>query len=347
MLAALEQAWCGRGNCAPNPSVGAIAVYNNQIIARACHSGVGMPHAEQLILQQIPKGLGNIILYVTLEPCNHWGRTPPCVAAIIEHGISQVIYGFHDPNPIVANNSTPLLLRQGGVDVMHFPLREIDQFYASYYHWMLYKTPWITAKIAQSLDGKIAKTRNYQYKLSNTDCNIFTHQQRSHADAIMTTATTIIIDNPKLNVRLHNTEKSKPLIILDNNLKLSKEFQALQYARYCHIYYNEGYSVKRQLPNCTYHAAPSINGLLDLNFIIKHLGALGYHDIWVEAGGILFSALHKENLVQRTYIYIIPKFLGENAIAAYHGINVSICPTQVSWHIKADNIIACLDWQKN
>src|SRR5437762_13126885 len=106
MLAALEQAQKGRGCCAPNPAVGAVLVQDDQIVARGWHEGAGKPHAELNVLGAVPSAKG-MTLYVTLEPCNHWGKTPPCVNSIINSGLSTVVYGFRDPNPLVAENNTP------------------------------------------------------------------------------------------------------------------------------------------------------------------------------------------------------------------------------------------------
>ncbi|KTD14216.1 riboflavin biosynthesis protein [Legionella hackeliae] len=346
MLAALEQAWLGRGTCAPNPSVGAVAVHNGEIIARAWHPGAGNPHAEQLVLEQIPKGLSDVTLYVTLEPCNHWGRTPPCVAAIIHHKISQVVYAFADPNPVVAANNTPELLQKAGIKVIHFPLEEVHHFYQSYCYWTATKKPWVTAKIAQSLDGKIAGVNGARCQLSNACCSEFTHQKRLYSDIILTTANTILNDNPLLNVRLNHQVISKTVAVLDSHLRLTGKENVFKTAKHCHIYYHEHYSVKEPLQNCSYHAIPAKNEQLDLSSVLSHLGQLGFHDVWVEAGGILFSALHQENLVQRTYLYLVPTVLGENTTSAFHGA-IFTKERTVSWQVKADNVIACLDWQEN
>src|SRR3990167_8821066 len=195
MLAALEQAWLGRGLCSPNPSVGAVLVHNQQIVAQAFHPGAGQLHAEQLVLEQVPANLTPLTLYVTLEPCNHWGRTPPCVDAIVNHPVDQVVFAFRDPNPLVVKNNTPLILRAKGIDVIHFPLPEIDVFYQSYQHWSDTKMPWVTAKIAQSLDGKIGIDSPQRLQLSNLKCEKFTHKNRLHTDVILTTARTIRLDN--------------------------------------------------------------------------------------------------------------------------------------------------------
>jgi diaminohydroxyphosphoribosylaminopyrimidine deaminase/5-amino-6-(5-phosphoribosylamino)uracil reductase len=347
MLAALEQAWLGRGSCAPNPSVGAVAVHKGEIIARAWHQGAGTAHAEQLVLQQIPSGMQDISLYVTLEPCNHWGRTPPCVTAIIKYGISQVVYGYKDPNPLVAANNTTELLEAKGIEVLNYPLEDLTVFYQSYNHWTLTKTPWVTAKLAQSLDGKIAGAKGRRCYLSNVECAEFTHLNRLHTDVILTTAQTIKLDDPLLNARLQDREEAKYLAIIDSRLSIDRTAKLFTTAKHCHIYHDELYKVDNPYPNCSYHAVASKNGLLDLTKIINHLGYLGFHDVWVEAGGQLFSALHRENLVQRTYLYMVPTLLGNEAIPAFTDEGIFKPNPKVSWQIKADNVIACLDWQEN
>ncbi|WP_419420861.1 bifunctional diaminohydroxyphosphoribosylaminopyrimidine deaminase/5-amino-6-(5-phosphoribosylamino)uracil reductase RibD [Legionella sp. D16C41] len=347
MLAALKQAWLGRGICAPNPSVGSVAVHNNQIIARAWHQGAGNAHAEQSVIQQLPAALKNITLYVTLEPCNHWGRTPPCVAAIINSNVKRVVFGFRDPNPVVAANDTPYILREQGIEVEHFPLPEIDEFYQSYYYWTNTKRPWVTAKLAQTLDGKIAGLQGKQIQLSNEKCKEFTHYQRLYTDVILTTARTVINDNPALDVRLPAISQQKPIAIVDTNLSLAKavtELKIFQTAKHCHIYHDEKIKVEELRANCTYHAMPAVQGQLDLNAVITHLGELGYHDIWVEAGGKFFSALHQQSLVQKTYLYLVPSFLEKEATQAYHGDNFFNKPHKVSWIEQEDNMIACLTW---
>ncbi|HHF7349319.1 TPA: bifunctional diaminohydroxyphosphoribosylaminopyrimidine deaminase/5-amino-6-(5-phosphoribosylamino)uracil reductase RibD [Legionella feeleii] len=346
MLAALEQAWFGRGNCAPNPSVGAVAVHKGEIIARAWHQGAGTAHAEQLLVAKIPAGLQDVSLYVTLEPCNHWGKTPPCAMAILGHGITQVIYGFSDPNPIVRANNTPEILRKNGIEALHYPIQEIDAFYQSYNHWTKTKRPWVTAKIAQTLDGKIAGVDGQRCQLSNADCAEFTHQHRLYTDVILTTAKTIAQDDPLLNVRLKDREQGKRLAIIDSRLSLSKNARIFSSAEHCHIFHDENYAVTNPFSNCSYYGISAREGLLDLALVINQLGELGYHDVWVEAGGALFSALHREKLVQRTYFYLVPEVLGENATPAFQGEVCFTTRQAVSWQVKSDNVIACLDWQE-
>lgn len=344
LLAALKQAFIGRGYCAPNPSVGAVAVQNNKIIAQGYHQGVGTLHAEQEVINQLSFN-ENVTLYVTLEPCNHWGRTPPCVEAIIQAGIQTVVYAYRDPNPLVAKNNTPALLAEAGVEVIHFPLDEINRFYQSYHYWIDTKKPWVTVKMAQTLDGKIAKAGDKRTFLSNELCHRFTHQQRHYTDIILTTAKTVNQDNPLLNVRLKEVTVAKTVAIIDEHLLLNNEARVLSTARHCHIFHHYQQTPLVVRSNCTYHAIePGAHGL-DLVAIINRLGALGYHDVWVEAGGHLFSALHQEKLVQRTHLYLVPRFLGPQAQAGYVLNEEFNQDCTIQWQPMADNMIVSLDWR--
>ncbi|AHE66990.1 bifunctional diaminohydroxyphosphoribosylaminopyrimidine deaminase/5-amino-6-(5-phosphoribosylamino)uracil reductase RibD [Legionella oakridgensis] len=346
LLAALEQALHGRGFCAPNPSVGAVAVQNGTIIAQARHHGAGTPHAEQLLLNQLPANLTDITLYVTLEPCNHWGRTPPCVDAIINYGVKRVVYGYSDPNPIVAANETPKRLQEKNIEVIHYPLPEIDEFYLSYHRWMVTGLPWVTAKIAQTLDGKIAGKEGKRVLLSNSLCSEFTHQKRLQSDVILTTARTINQDDPLLNVRLSDGHISKPIAIIDGKGILNPKAKLFAAAKQCHIYYNKHHQINKHCPNSSYYGIPTQHDEIDLMAVIKHLGEIGYHDVWVEAGGRLFSALHRLGLVQRSYIYIVPSLLGESATTGYPNEDIFTRAKTVTWQPMGDNMIVSLEWQR-
>ncbi|CEG56552.1 bifunctional diaminohydroxyphosphoribosylaminopyrimidine deaminase/5-amino-6-(5-phosphoribosylamino)uracil reductase RibD [Legionella fallonii] len=345
LLAAFEQAKLGRGLCAPNPSVGAVAVQNGHIIAQSYHKGAGTPHAEQLLLAQIPPKMPGVSLYITLEPCNHWGKTPPCVDAIIQYGVDEVVFAYMDPNPLVAQNNSSVKLREKGIKVTHLPLEPINAFYKSYAYWIKTRKPRVTVKLAQSLDGRIGQADGGRLILSNSLCSQFTHEQRAISDVILTTARTVQLDDPKMNVRIKGTEQAKPVAIIDTHLKLNAGARIFSTARHCHIYHYEHKNVS--YPNSSFYSMPLNNGAMDLDSIISHLGQLGYHDVWVEAGGALFSSLHQQGLVHRTYLYIVPINLGEKAISAYQKNGLFDRAHTISWNIMGDNMIACLDWQED
>lgn len=346
MLAALEQAKLGQGRCAPNPSVGAVAVKDGTIIAQAWHQGAGLAHAEQLLITQFPANTPGVTLYVTLEPCNHWGKTPPCTEAIIKQGVESVYFGYRDPNPLVACNDTPNTLRSHQISCQYLPLAEVDQFYESYHYWTKTGLPRLTAKIAQTLDGKIANVHGEPISLSNEACKTFTHQLRAKADVILTTARTIEKDNPRLNVRLEGQSEAKALAVLDQNLRLTINEQAFGLAKQVHVFHAKDLTPSTDSSSVIHHPVSLKGGRLDLKEILQTLGKLGYHDVFVEAGGQLFSALHKERLVHRSYIYIVPRTLQPEAVSAY-SLDEAIQPAaKVSWQPMDDNMILCLDWRE-
>lgn len=330
LLAALEQARLRRGHTAPNPAVGAVAVRAHKIIAQASHPGMGQPHAEQLLLQDLPEDCSNITIYVTLEPCNHWGKTPPCVDALIARRVKKVVYAYADPNPLVAENNTPALLKASGIDVVHYPIPAIDAFYASYTFWLRTGRPWVTVKMAQTFDGKIAGKGGQRMTLSNAACARFTHQERLHTDVILTTAKTIQADNPQLNARVDADVVAKPVAVLDRTRSLSASAKIHQTAKLLHVY----------------HGKPN-EQQLDLKAILEDLGRIGYHDVWVEAGAELFNHLHQQHLVQRTYLYLVPKILGTQAMSLYAQENILDKAEHIIWEAMGDNLKATLEWQDN
>lgn len=330
LLAALEQARLRRGKTAPNPSVGAVAVRAENIIAQAFHPGVGQPHAEQVLVQMLPEDCSDITVYVTLEPCNHWGRTPPCVDALIARRVQRVVYAYADPNPLVAENNTPALLEAHGIEVIHYPVPAIDAFYASYAFWLKTGRPWVTVKMAQTLDGKIAGEGGARITLSNAECAEFTHQERLHTDVILTTATTIQADDPLLNARVGDEVIAKPVAVLDRTQKLVATAHIHKTAKILHLYH--GKHQEQQL---------------DLKAIFEDLGRLGYHDVWVEAGATLFNALHQQDLVQRTYLYLVPKTLGPQALSLYTQEISLVKAKHVLWEAMGDNLKVTLEWEGN
>lgn len=342
LLATLEQARLGQGMCAPNPCVGAVAVQNGTIIAQAFHKGAGTAHAEQLVIEKIPDEAQEVSLYISLEPCNHWGRTPPCVDGIIDHGgINKVIFAYHDPNPIVANNNSSQKLQEKGIEVIYHPVDEINKFYQSYHYWTEHQKPWVTVKIAHSLNAKIGNRNAPRVHLSNEMCFKFTHQQRASTDIILSTANTINADNPQLNVRIEGKSLSRPVALIDTHLNINPDSKIFETAQHCYIYHHTKQACT--YPNSSAYYINSSEQGLDLSAVISNLGKLGYHDVWVEAGASLFTNLHALNLVNTTFLYIVPTILEEDAISIYSQ-NLFKQPHTISWLPKGDNMIARIDW---
>jgi diaminohydroxyphosphoribosylaminopyrimidine deaminase / 5-amino-6-(5-phosphoribosylamino)uracil reductase len=318
---ALELAKIRRGFCAPNPSVGSVIVnQTGKIIATGYHFASGAAHAETAALDSLTNRsqLLNATVYVTLEPCCHWGKTPPCTDALIKAGVKRVVYGYPDPNPVVAGRGA-LALQAAGILCDYLPIPDIQLFYTSYKHWLMTRKPFVTAKIAMTLNGMIAGKKGERISITGQALHDFTHYSRKNADAILTTAETIIHDDPQLNARYQNDIFKKPIYILDSELKtspLSNIFSTAQSITFFHgsqpNLLNQAEFLKKGA-RCV-EIDRTKQGLL-LQQVIMQIGSQGVHDLWIEAGGTLFSALITEQLLQRALIYIAPKWMSEGTLA--------------------------------
>jgi diaminohydroxyphosphoribosylaminopyrimidine deaminase / 5-amino-6-(5-phosphoribosylamino)uracil reductase len=319
---ALALAELRRGFCAPNPSVGAILVKDKKIIASGLHWASGYPHAEVDALNKIDASRAkDTTLYVTLQPCCHIAKkTPPCTELLVAKGISKVIYSFRDPNPAVGKYTDQFLI-QAGIPCIHHPLPEIDRFYESYQFWWQHQRPFVTAKLAISLDGKIAGPQGQRIPLTGKTAQRFTHQQRLHSDVILTTAKTINLDNPLLNVRLDANTYAKPIAILDSQLSLSTSAHIFHSAKNLILFYNATLvaQCEKKFSHLHVRCIPIACEQEGLNLldILKQLGKEGYHDVWIEAGGRCFQAFAKKQLLQRAFIYVAPQCIGPAAQSAF------------------------------
>ncbi len=320
LLQALNLAALGKGHCAPNPAVGAVVVNNGQIVGQGYHRAAGTPHAEIHAIREAGATSQGASLYVTLEPCCHHGRTPPCTEAILAAGIRHVYFGHLDPNPHVAGKGQAWL-REQGITCELLPFAAIDNFYRSYDHWTLQHTPWITAKLALSLDGKIAGPAGQPAAITRSALQIFTHQRRRHADAILTSVRTVLYDDPRLNVRLHDQIIPKKIYVLDRKLRFPSHAKLLQTATDITVFY-EATSDHAALARVTdlgirCISLPCAHNRLDLAAARFYIGRDGIHDLWVEAGGQVFTSLLHARLLNEAYLYVALKSLGAEATSAF------------------------------
>lgn len=316
---ALKLAKVRAGFCAPNPSVGALIINSQEeIIASGYHFKAGMPHAEVEALKALndPSTAIDGTLYVTLEPCCHWGKTPPCTDILIKSGIKRVVYGYKDPNPIVAGKGADIL-QASGIRCDYLPHPEIQLFYSAYHHWTLTKKPLITAKIAMTLNGKIAGPHGERIQITGKQSQEFTHYHRKISDAILTTAKTIICDDPQLNVRYQNEIISKPIYIIDSELKTPLSATIFSTSKSITLFYKKSADpAKKYLLEAKGAKCIEIDDTSErLSQMINTIGSDGMHNLWVEAGGTLFSALLKKQLAQRVLIYIAPQWLEHGKLA--------------------------------
>ncbi len=340
---ALNEAKKRRGFTAPNPAVGAAIVKDGKLLATGTHWASGSPHAEVDALNQLGGKAQGASLYVTLEPCCHYGKTPPCTELIIERGVANVFYGFDDPNPEVSGQGVKQL-QQAGVSCQKINFDEIDDFYRSYAYWQKYQRPWVTIKLALSADGKIAGPNSVPVAITGPDCKRYTHQWRLQSDAILTTVKTIICDDPKLNVRLDDKTIAKPIYILDRLGELPKEAGLWQSAAEI-IVFHSSLADSSRIQELTKLGARCIeveadSQGLDLNHVLAHMGQSGIHDLWVEAGGRCFQSFFEQRLFNRAFLYVAPKKLGEQAKAAFsHSFNVKDYEGDIQWFAKGDDLV--------
>jgi diaminohydroxyphosphoribosylaminopyrimidine deaminase/5-amino-6-(5-phosphoribosylamino)uracil reductase len=370
---ALALALTRKGYCAPNPSVGAVIVKQGKIIGSGNHWASGFPHAEVAALEGLtPEETDGATIYVTLEPCCHWGKTPPCIDRLIQYRFAKVIFGLPDPNPNVAGKGAAALT-QAGILCEQLTLPEIVSFYESYQFWWKYRRPRVIAKLAVSLDGKIALKNGKPISLTGAAVGQFTHLQRRYADAILTTAMTIQHDDPALNVRLLGevggniaileegvNPISKPIYILDSDCRIPLTAKIWNTASRVTIFHAHNLSdegnkalkaFKEQgantvpLPLKTSEISPGSTHRLDLKVALEAMGADGIHECWVEAGGQCFTGLLQEKLVQRAYIYVAPKCLGRDAWPGFPvDSDVFVGAKDYNWQIIGEDAVCEFNW---
>jgi diaminohydroxyphosphoribosylaminopyrimidine deaminase/5-amino-6-(5-phosphoribosylamino)uracil reductase len=345
LLQALALAEKGRGLCAPNPAVGAVIVdEQGVVVAEGYHHGPGLPHAEVEALRNLGRPATGMTMVVTLEPCCHHGRTPPCTEAILESGIARVVFGYSDPNPLVAGKGADQL-RAAGVTVEQIDVPAIRLFYASYARWQLTKLPTVTAKIAMSLNGKIAGVNGQRIQLTGDELQVITHLARKRSDAILTTARTIQLDNPALNVRLPEETVAKNIYILDSRLSLDVNARILKTAKSITLFHAADVApdlVARYTQlgiRCVAIACDSAG--LYLPHVLACIGEEGVHDVWVEAGGRLLTALLQQQLVQWLWLYMAPIWLQEGEAAFTR--EMTFDARQIEWQQVGRDVVAKME----
>ena len=342
---ALELAKIRRGFCAPNPSVGAVIVKGSKVIATGYHLGPGQPHAEVDALAKLKNKAKGTTVYVTLEPCCHFGRTPPCTDALIKAGVKRVVYGYRDPNPIVSGKGEAAL-SEAGILCEYFPLPEINSFYESYTHWHTSQKPFITAKIAMTLDGKIAGKDGERIQITGDALNDFTHFFRKNTDAILTTIKTILKDDPLMNARHQDETTSKKLYILDSQLTMplnAKVFKSTESITIFHAK-NAPPSQQEKLTKLGARCIPIDHAQdgLDLDQAVSAIGKDGIHDLWIESGGQCFTSFINKSLLQRAFIYIAPRWLGEGISAFSQPFDFR--SEQIHWEQLGHDVLCEIHW---
>ncbi len=300
MALALKLSKKGRASVGANPMVGCVITRDGKIIAQDYHRQYGKAHAEVNALDQINHQAKDTKLYVTLEPCSHQGKTPPCTKNLIKAGVKKVVVAMPDPNPVVSGRGIKLL-KDSGIEVdiglLQSEARELNRGFVKR---METGMPFVTTKIAMSLDGGTAMNSGESQWITSDAARFDVHKLRSNNQAIMTGSGTIINDNPKMTARINDSE-SKPLrVIVDSGNKITDQKLNIFSSDTSTLVLNGDNS--RLLPN----------GKIDLKLALIKLGEMGINNLLLEAGSGLNGAMLEAGLIDEFIIYTAPVILGSD-----------------------------------
>jgi diaminohydroxyphosphoribosylaminopyrimidine deaminase/5-amino-6-(5-phosphoribosylamino)uracil reductase len=319
MARALELAELGLATTDPNPRVGCVIARNGAIIGEGWHERAGEPHAEIRALQSARESVVGATLVVTLEPCSHFGRTPPCADAIIAARIGRVVYAMRDPNPRVAGAGIERL-KAAGIETEGGLLEaEARALNCGYVQRMTHGLPWVRVKLAASLDGRTALANGDSRWITGDAARSDVQHWRARSSAILTGSGTVLHDDPQLNVRTGDGQPAarQPLrVIADSELKTPPAARVLSPPGQVLIFASSSTGPQRsklEARGARIEQVPAGTAGIDLRAMLRRLGELEINEVWVEAGAQLAGALVNERLVNELVIYFAPDLLGDNA----------------------------------
>lgn len=334
MKRALELAVKGIGMVNPNPMVGAVIVKDNKIIGEGFHEKYGYAHAERNAVKNAVEDIEGATVYVTLEPCAHYGKTPPCVDLLIEKKVRKVVIGMLDPNPLVAGKSIKKLKENNievKVGVKEKECRKLNEVFIKY---ITTKKPFVIMKSGISIDGKIATSSGESKWITSEISRLHSHELRNRMSGIMVGINTVLSDDPSLTYRGEHKGKDPLRIIIDSTLKVPFESKVIKYNNNNTIVAcveNTDLIKKEKLEKMGVKIieTKSKKGKVDLQEVVEKLGKEKIDSILLEGGGTLnFSAL-KEGIVDKVRFYIAPKIIGgensKNSVSGQGFYNLDDC----------------------
>ncbi len=320
MRLALQAARRGMGQTSPNPAVGAVLVKRGRVIATGYHRRAGLPHAEIEALKQAGIRAHGSTMYVTLEPCNHVGRTPPCCDALIAAGVKRVVIAMNDPNPLT-NGRGIACLRRAGIQVDTGVLKEeAKRLNAPFAKWVVTKMPWVIAKVAQSLDGKIATRTGESRWISSTKSRHAVHRLRRHVDAIVVGVKTVLQDDPLLSARngARPVQAGRPIkVIVDSRLRTPLSSRCVSSASPAPTIMATTERAVRKRARFEQRGIrvlvfpPTPQGRVPLKQLFRNLAQrFQITSVLIEGGGEVLASAFQERLVDRLVWCIAPIILG-------------------------------------
>lgn len=316
MARALQLAGRGLNTTTPNPRVGCVLVRDDNIIGEGWHEKAGEPHAEINALRKVsPGGTAGCTAYVTLEPCAHHGRTPPCADALIAAGVARVVAAMQDPNPLVAGQGLARIAAAGIVTESGLMQDAAHELNIGFVSRMTRGRPWVRLKIAASLDGKTALANGQSQWITGPDARRHAHGWRARSCAMLTGIGTVRDDNPRLTVRDINTPRQPLRVVVDSRLEISPDAAILEGGNCliaCATVDNERVA-RLRARGADIVVLPNAQGKVDLTALMEELGRRNLNEVMVEAGLKLNGSLLRENCVDELLIYQAPMLLGDSA----------------------------------
>lgn len=338
MHRAIELAKQGEGWVNPNPLVGAVIVKDGRIIGEGYHERFGNPHAERNAIKSLMEDAAGATMYVTLEPCVHQGKQPPCTDAIIENKIARVVIGSSDPNPLVAGKGVAAL-RQAGIEVEENILKEkCDALNPVFFHYIQSKTPYVVMKYAMTMDGKIATKTGASKWITNETSRNYVQKMRHVYMGIMVGIETVLKDDPMLSCR-RDVDRDPVRIICDSQLRIPLDCQIVQTAKKIDTIL---VCAKKELPvgqitepkdsdgsvgqlldaGLRILNLPGEDGRVDLVALMRTLGDEGIDSVLLEGGGTINESALRAGIVNEIRAFIAPKIFGGKAMTPVAGIGI-------------------------
>lgn len=347
MQLALDLAKQGKFTTTPNPSVGCVLVKDGKVVGKGFHAKAGEPHAEVMALREAREKARGATAYVTLEPCSHFGRTPPCTKGLVEAGVSKVIAAMCDPNPQVAGKGLQILSDSGIESAVGLLEENAEQLNKGFLKRMRTGKPFVQLKLAMSIDGKTAMASGESKWITGAQARADVQQYRAKASAILSTSQTVLADDPSLNVRWEELppdvkadypqEKLRqPVrVILDSSHKVRSDFKVFSTESPVWLVGEEDYSLTDFPLFTDYLKLDRNQGETRLQALMSALGKRQINTLWVEAGATLAGALIAENLVDELIIYMAPKLLGDQARDLCHLPNLTQLTDAPLWQLQS------------
>ena len=332
MALALNEAKKGLGRTSPNPCVGAVVVKHDRVIGRGYHRKAGTPHAEIHALAAAGAESGGATLYVTLEPCSHTGRTPPCCEAVARSGIARVVVGMEDPNPLVLGRGIRYLLDRGinvTSGVLEEQCRDLNRPFIKHISTGL---PWVVMKAGISLDGRITYDGRQTGWMTGVETSAVVHRLRNRYDAILVGAGTVLVDDPALTTRLPGRRPGRDAhrVIVDSTLSIPEQAKVLTWestARtliFCNADADTAKSARLEQRGIGVHrVACDAGGGLDLRQVLRQLGGQGITSLLVEGGAKIHGSMLNHCLYDYAHLFYAPVFAGESGIPLQSGYRSS------------------------